>query len=303
MFNNYLLKTLNRNSINYIDVGARGGIEGSLPPILFEKVNVIGFEPGEKEFRDYEHEAHNKCYSYGLSNKDQVLDFYLNHNVPTSSLYPSNYPYLDQYSKQYNIGRCTKSVLKVECKKLDNILTEIPHLIKIDTQGSEFDILEGAKTLLKKYAPVVIAEAWTKEVYLGAKPVWSIMDFMDSLGYDIFDFNVAAAWGHDTNSRISNYKQKNVGLDLLFVKKFEFLQVTKLNDVEWINLCALLEAYGFRDYAWYLTENISFKSSKEIQLKLEENDRKEAFIIFKILKKICKILKFKKLIHIPRLHY
>lgn len=46
--------------------------------------------------------------------------------------------------------------MKVDCKRLDNILTEIPHLIKIDTQGSEFYILQGAETLLKKMLQLLL---------------------------------------------------------------------------------------------------------------------------------------------------
>lgn len=303
MLNNYILKNLTPNSVNYIDIGARGGIKDSLPPILWECVSIIGFEPDMKATNFLDQQPNSKCYTCGLSNKNEVVDFYLNHNGPTSSLYPANYPYIEQYNKKNNTGRITKKVVKVDCKRLDNVLTEIPHLIKIDTQGSEFDILQGSENLLKKYAPVVITETWTKEVYRGARPAWSIMDYMDSLGYDLFDLNVAAAWGHETNGKIKNYKQKNVGLDFLFVKRIDALKKTDLVDVDWVILCSLLECYGFRDYAWYISDLIDFVSSKIIKEKLEYNDKLDFKISRKILRRICKIFKINNLIHKPRLHY
>ena len=81
------------------------------------------------------------------------------------------------------------------------------------------------------------------------------------------------------------------------------LKKTDLVEIDWVVLCSLLECYGFRDYAWYISDLIDFVSSKIIKQKLEYNDKLDFKISRKILRRICKIFKINNLIHKPRLHY
>ena len=76
---------------------------------------------------------------------------------------------------------------------LDNICsergTEGPYLIKIDTQGSELEVLKGAHTVLKD-TEFVILEVSFFEFFKGGPQVYDCMSFMKNLGfvpYDIFD--------------------------------------------------------------------------------------------------------------------
>jgi FkbM family methyltransferase len=76
---------------------------------------------------------------------------------------------------------------------LDNICfqrgTEGPYLIKIDTQGSELEVLKGAKTVLKE-TEVVILEVSFFEFFKGGPQIYDCMTFMKEQGfvpYDIFD--------------------------------------------------------------------------------------------------------------------
>ncbi len=76
---------------------------------------------------------------------------------------------------------------------LDNICfergTEGPYLIKIDTQGSELEVLKGAKTVLKE-TEVVILEVSFFEFFKGGPQIYDCMTFMKEHGfvpYDIFD--------------------------------------------------------------------------------------------------------------------
>lgn len=76
---------------------------------------------------------------------------------------------------------------------LDNICsergTESPYLIKIDTQGSELEVLKGAHTILKD-TEFVILEVSFFEFFKGGPQVYDCLNFMKHLGfvaYDIFD--------------------------------------------------------------------------------------------------------------------
>ena len=76
---------------------------------------------------------------------------------------------------------------------LDNICSERdtkgPYLIKIDTQGSELEVLKGAQTILKD-TEFVILEVSFFEFFKGGPQVYDCLIFMRDIGfvpYDIFD--------------------------------------------------------------------------------------------------------------------
>jgi FkbM family methyltransferase len=67
--------------------------------------------------------------------------------------------------------------------------TQGPYLLKIDTQGSEIDVLKGAKTVLQD-TELVILEVSFFEFFKGGPQVYDCMNFMKEYGfvaYDIFD--------------------------------------------------------------------------------------------------------------------
>lgn len=78
--------------------------------------------------------------------------------------------------------------LDTVCKNLN--LSE-PYLIKIDTQGSEIDVLEGATHILPK-TQFVILEVSFFEFFQGAPTTWDYFEFMKQRSfviYDIFDIS------------------------------------------------------------------------------------------------------------------
>ena len=61
-----------------------------------------------------------------------------------------------------NRGNGVKSVMEIQVESIDNLVSKKrlpgPNHIKIDTEGFEADILDGAKNTIKKYRPYVYAE-------------------------------------------------------------------------------------------------------------------------------------------------
>ena len=62
------------------------------------------------------------------------------------------------------------------------------HAIKLDTQGSELDILRGSKRALKK-CQFVIAEAEFNELYSGQNLFWDLDRFLRKQGFVLWRFN------------------------------------------------------------------------------------------------------------------
>ena len=72
--------------------------------------------------------------------------------------------------------------VEVEGVSLDQLLArhQPPDLIKIDTEGAETLVLQGAEQLLRKHRPVIIVES-------GAETVGWVAPFLINLGYDLVD--------------------------------------------------------------------------------------------------------------------
>jgi FkbM family methyltransferase len=241
---------------NYIDIGARGDIVSPWKE-LEGATSIIGFEPDAIEAKRLNDTFKNRKY-FGIalwSNKT-TRKVCINEWESTSSMYEPNSGNISNFEPQHWTGRKPKSALDVECDTLDAILAGneiIPDFIKIDTQGAELEILRGAEELLKKYNPLVTCETWCYEVYKGAPMMHEVIAYMDGLGYQIFDMEIAAAWRHKNKANQTiNSKQKAIGYEILFVKTLENIVVDDI-DV-FFKFLLLLELYGYRDYAIFLLE-------------------------------------------------
>jgi FkbM family methyltransferase len=73
---------------------------------------------------------------------------------------------------------------KVTLQKLDNLFEDdaVFDLIKLDTQGSELDILKGGKNLVSKSIAVILEVAYT-EYNLGAPTSDEVIRYMNSIGF------------------------------------------------------------------------------------------------------------------------
>ena len=266
--------------INYLDVGARGDV--SEPWSLFspESIKVIGFEPDPEECaRLSAAYPKRKYYPNALWGGKGLRPFYLCEWESTSSMYQPSVIYNKQYRRVHWSGRIPAKTLQVECVRLDSILelNDKPDFIKIDTQGSELQILQGAEQLLRQASPIVLAETWCTEVYSGMPLTHDVMAFMYQLGYQVFDLNVAAAWQHSNKMLTEvNCKSKTIGFDLLFVKRLECLGIENEDDLlKFVGLC---ELFGFRDYALAVLERTSIKSQRindALQILIQNNSREK----------------------------
>lgn len=143
------------NKINYIDVGARGNLTD--PWFYHEnELNVFGFEADPNECKRLQEKYPNRKYfNFALSSKKGMLNIYLTKNLAQSSIYPPNEKNI-QFEKQHWDTRQTKSKIEVKCSTIDDSLVKNNvDAIKIDTQGSEYEILKGGVNTLIKQKPIL----------------------------------------------------------------------------------------------------------------------------------------------------
>jgi len=166
---------INKNTDTALDIGANIGMHS----ILFSKYFkfVFSFEPHPLTYKLLEFNLNNyarnvKSFNFGLGLKTRVS--YLN--------------------VKNNIGGAFVSLLPV--KNHENFLVKIKNakhlrflgdyrkikLIKVDTEGSEFEILKSLVSLINVSHPAIIFEDW--ETRKGKKS--SSIKLLESLGYNFY---------------------------------------------------------------------------------------------------------------------
>jgi FkbM family methyltransferase len=80
-----------------------------------------------------------------------------------------------------------RSVLQVEAVTLDDVVPDSLHvdLIKLDTQGTEHHVLEGAQTVLARDRPIVLSEFWPDGLRERGEDPRAVMQRFRELGYAI----------------------------------------------------------------------------------------------------------------------
>jgi FkbM family methyltransferase len=150
----FFKKIIEGNPLVLIDVGARGGIARKWEP-LKSSMKVIGFEPDGNECEQLNETAGNdQVYlPTALFNKRGKIKLNLTRNPACCSTFEPNYALVDRFLAAEDF-EMTGSI-KVNCNTLDEMIktTDIKGVdfIKLDTQGSEPQILQGAENVLSKY--------------------------------------------------------------------------------------------------------------------------------------------------------
>jgi len=172
-----LLKIIKKDW-GYIDIGCA---RGEMLKFFIEQMNKgYAFEPAPHNFsylsNTFGDTKNLEIIQKAVSNKNVMSDFWLH---PTST-HESNLLGYDTSYKNYS----DESKISVECITIDEFLKDKPdiHLIKIDVEGAEWDIFEGAKETLESKNIVYQVEFHFDKDWHKKKIVY------DS-GYSIYDLS------------------------------------------------------------------------------------------------------------------
>ncbi|MGB3203830.1 MAG: FkbM family methyltransferase [Crinalium sp.] len=179
---------LNYGINKIFDVGANTG-QYALRQIGFGYTGkIVSFEPVSSTFIDLKRNAHNysmwEVLNYGLGNADGENIINVSESSVFSSMLKST-PFLNQmYPDSKYIYQ-----EKIQVHKLDSIFNkyyqkEDKVFLKIDTQGSEKNILKGAENSLK-YISGLQVEVSFKEHYQGEILVIDMINFLFDEGFTL----------------------------------------------------------------------------------------------------------------------
>ena len=148
-------KIVKKNKLIIFDIGAHDGKSVLRFKNRFPDAQIFSFEPTKKLYDKISKLSSDKIkiFNYALSNFDGEKKFchYEYLSGKTNSFYPmvKNSKYKIQRTKNKNE---TETIKNVKVKKLDTFVEEsrisVIDLLKVDTQGSEIEILKGAEKIL-----------------------------------------------------------------------------------------------------------------------------------------------------------
>ena len=153
-----------------LDIGAHVGIWTKRLSTIFEK--VISFEPVEEHVECWKENCKGignvEIHSLAISNKIDTVNMKVTqHNSGMSTL-------------EYNPKRVrTSKVASINTTTIDNFDFDEVDFIKIDTEGHELCVLEGAINTIRKYNPTIFIEIHSREL----KKDINAYKFLTDLGY------------------------------------------------------------------------------------------------------------------------
>ena len=135
----------------FVDVGAAGGFRGKFN-IFADSLIKIGFEPDAQQFSILSEGKNEQYFRYALAEKKEARTLNLTRSPVSHSLLRSNQSFWERMwagGIQAEVGRTeVETVAFDELRELED-LGDIDYM-KIDTEGTELEILRGAEKTLRE---------------------------------------------------------------------------------------------------------------------------------------------------------
>ena len=148
-----IMKKVIKSDSNCVDVGCHKGeiLEDIIK--LAPNGKHFAFEPIPLFFDKLKarYNGNVSVLPYALSDKEGESSFQFVKNAPA---------YSGLEKRKYSVDKPDIEEIKVELKSLDSVVPESQKIdfIKIDVEGGEYDVLKGAKRILKTNKPTIIFE-------------------------------------------------------------------------------------------------------------------------------------------------
>lgn len=269
-----------------VDAGARGGLKKNW--LAAERhLRLIGFEPDKREFtrlveRTRAEQSGNTFFDVALHNRREALRLHVARDRGLTSMFEPNRPFLDQFPDADRFD--TVDTHEVQGDRLDDQLeagqvSEVD-FIKVDTQGSELFVLEGASRVLASRVIGVEAEVEFTPIYKD-QPVFAEVDaFMRGQGFLLFGLR-PCYWKRSAGRAIGGPYGQIIWADALYLKSLPALRATVAGlDAERrkskiLKAISIAMLYGYDDYALEITRDAVDHLSPDERATIERRLRQD----------------------------
>lgn len=240
-----------------IDVGSADGFIADLNPISFA-VDAVGFEPNPDHFAALSaSDGHWRSLRYlphAVGGQVGTRTLYRPKFSNSSTLLPPNAAIGTAFDKKQFFD--VEETTEVEVVSLDDALTRFdirnPDYLKLDVEGAEFEILEGASHALSTLSAIRV-EVCFVEVRQGQRLGMEVGHYLEERGFRLMHVTDLSAWrvrgyrAHPAVSRepIRYSRGQLVHADYLFMRDPDFYADSERR----IRGAFLAMAHGFFDHA------------------------------------------------------
>ena len=209
------VKLAGNNSIIIFDVGACTGSVSSQYNTLFKKTVIYSFEPYFPSFEILKKAMSRfnnvKVFNIALSDKTGQSAFHVNKSFATNSILETH---ADSGKNWDNEALNTIEEIKIDTITLDDFIDQNQidkiDILKLDTQGTEYQILEGAsKSIEQNKIPLIYLEIITMPTYQQQKSFDEILLLLRNKGFSLYN--------------LYNYSYTKLGelrqVDAIFIRK------------------------------------------------------------------------------------
>jgi FkbM family methyltransferase len=178
----YEARDLGVNPSSILDIGAHSGQFYSWAKAVWYNSFIFMIEANPLHENALINITNNNRDEYliaALGDEEREVTFYTRSDKPHTEG--------NSYYKEKNYWDIPQLVQEniVRLQRLDDLFEAETtfQLIKIDTQGSELDILRGGENLVSKASAITLEVAYT-EYNVGAPTSYEVVDYMDSIGFE-----------------------------------------------------------------------------------------------------------------------
>lgn len=246
-----------------IDIGAAGGAHKRWNDIS-ELLRVVGFEPDEKEFVKLKNSVREMWFSIALSNTKGKRMLHITKSQTNTSFLMPNQNLLKQLQWSPGEPVTDHDIIKeveVECDALDGVLSSKnvrPDYLKLDTQGSELDILKGADRVLREDLLIAEIEVEFAPIYKD-QPLFADIDvFMRERGFILQDLGNFLYMKPRGLAGIGGAKGRIIAADALYIKDFsnDYNKLYELGENKVYAAIAGYAAYGYPELSINLLQRL-----------------------------------------------
>jgi FkbM family methyltransferase len=165
-----------------VDIGANIGQFAYMIHSVLPDKPVFSFEPDSDCFSNLQdtfatHKISGRCFQFALSNKEERAELNIYESPANNSMLARN-------------GEIPKVVKTIECRTLDGLKVEFESyqsfFLKIDVQGAELLVLEGAKEFLSNCKFVQLEVSLTTS-YAGNAKIEDVLQAMRLAGFTCWE--------------------------------------------------------------------------------------------------------------------
>jgi FkbM family methyltransferase len=257
-----------------VDVGARGGILDRwrhVEPWL----RTVGFEPDARSLDTVERSERSTVLHTALGSEPGSLDLHLTAEESHSSVLPPNRAFLSRFPQ---VGRFdVVETRTVEADTLDVQLdrAEIGRVdfIKLDTQGSELMVLQGAQKTLGRGVIGIEVEVELNPLYEEQPLLADVDRFLRPFGYELFDLAQPRRWRYRGGEELALARGQIIWTDAVYLLGPEHMLplLRRADDAgpdlaRFVVICLL---YDLGDYALALLDSLGNDVGRPLRDRLE----------------------------------